>query len=448
MKRTLIHLSGAFVLAGAVLIAQQPAGPPPAGAPGAPGAPGPARGRGPGRGAPQYQLEKGKPIDNRPSSKTDDHALWAGQTHAPYEPSGVAYTVTTVTDKLVAPWSIAFLPGGKMLVTEKQGTMRVVSADGTVSEPLAGVPMVHFQGQVGLLDLALDKNFAQNRRIFFTYSENVNDMDSHIVLASATLNNELTAISGAKIIFGSMPALNNRRFGANQGGRIAVDRDGNLFVIIGDRAPTPPTDYGQQNDTTIGKVLHLTPEGKPVAGNPYIGKAGYAPEAYSMGHRSPEGLAINPANGELWETEHGPQGGDELNKIEAGKNYGWPVITHGIDYNNQPITTGIVEKEGMEQPRYYWNPVIAPSGMAFYQGNQFPGWKDSIFVGGLGGQLLDRLHMDWKTNKVIGEEPLLLEPEVRARIRDVRFGPDGMMYVLTDSNPPATAKMYKITPKK
>ena len=417
-----------------------------AGQRGAPGAVG--RGRGGGRGAPQYQLEKGKPIDTRPETKTDDHSLWENQTRAPYEPSGVAYTVTTVTDKLVAPWAIAFLPGGQMLVTEKQGNMRIVSADGAVSEPLQGVPMVHYQGQVGLLDLALDKNFAQNRRIFFTYSENANATDSHIVLASATLNQDLKGISGAKIIFGSMPALSNQRFGANQGGRIAVDRDGNLFVIIGDRAPTPPTDYGQQNDSTIGKVLHLTPEGKPVAGNPFMGKAGYAPEVYSMGHRSPEGLAINPATGDLWETEHGPQDGDELNKIEAGKNYGWPVISHGIDYNNQPITAGIVEKEGMEQPRYYWNPVIAPSGMAFYQGNQFPGWKDSIFVGGLGGQLLDRLHLDWKTNKVIGEEPLLLEPELRARIRDVRFGPDGNLYVLTDSNPPATAKMYKITPKK
>jgi len=445
MKRALIGLIGVLVTASAIAIAQQPAGPPQGDGRGGAAAPR-GGGRG-GRGAPQYQLEKGKPIDTRSSTKADDRSLWEGQTRAPYEPSGQGYTVTTVTDKLVAPWSIAFLPQGKMLVTEKQGNMRIVNADGTVSEPLKGVPMVHYQGQVGLLDLALDKNFAQNRRIFFTYSENSNATDSHIVLASATLNNDLTEISGAKIIFGSMPALSNQRFGANQGGRIVVDRDGNLFVIIGDRAPTPPTDYGQQNDTTIGKVLHLTPEGKPVAGNPFIGKAGYAPEVYSIGHRSPEGLAINPADGQLWATEHGPQGGDELNRIEAGKNYGWPVISHGIDYNNQPIKESIVEKEGMEQPRYYWNPVIAPSGMAFYQGNQFPGWKDSIFVGGLGGQLLDRVHMDWKTNKVIGEEPLLLEQGVRARIRDVRFGPDGMIYVLTDSNPPATAKLLKITPK-
>src|SRR3984885_4428771 len=209
MKQRLLQLSGAFVFAGAILIAQQPPAAPPTGAPGAPGAvPGPARGRGPGRGAPQYQLEKGKPIDNRPSSKTDDHPSWEGQTRAPYEPSGVAFTVTTVTDKLVAPWSIAFLPGGdKMLVTEKEGKMRIVGTDGSVSEPLGGVPMVHFQGQVGLLDVALDKNFARNRRIFFTYSENVNDMDSHIVLASANLSNDMTAITDSKIIFGSMPAL-------------------------------------------------------------------------------------------------------------------------------------------------------------------------------------------------------------------------------------------------
>jgi aldose sugar dehydrogenase len=447
MKQRLFQMSGALVVSGAILFAQDAPPAPPAGGPPAAGR-GPARGRGPGRGAPQYQLEKGKPIDPRPSSKTDDHPSWEGQTHAPYEPSGQAYTVTTVTDKLVAPWSIAFLPEGKMLVTEKTGNMRVVGYDGTVSEPLAGVPKVHAQGQVGLLDVALDKNFAQNRRIFFTYSENTNDTDSHIVLASAMLSKDLTAINDSHIIFGSMPALSNRSASSNQGGRIAVDRDGNLFVMIGDRAPTPPTDYGQQNDTTIGKTLHLTPEGKPVKGNPYIGKAGYAPEVYSMGHRSPEGLAINPANGDLWETEHGPQGGDELNKIEPGKNYGWPVVSHGIDYNNTPITAGISAKEGMEEPRYYWNPVIAPSGFAFYQGGQFPGWKDSVFAGGLGGQLVDRLHMDWKTNKVIGEEPLLLEPGIRARIRDVRFGPDGMMYVLTDSNAPATAKMYKITPMK
>src|SRR3984885_5405769 len=209
MKQRLFYLSGALVIAGAILIAQEPPPAPPAGGPPAAG-PGPARGRGrgPGRGAPQYRLEKGMPIDPRPSSKTDDHPSWEGQTHAPYEPSGQAYTVTTVTDKLVAPWSIAFLPGGKqMLVTEKEGRMRIVGTDGTVSEPLGGVPMVHFQGQVGLLDVALDKNFARNRRIFFTYSENVNDMDSHIVLASANLSNDMTAITDSKIIFGSMPAL-------------------------------------------------------------------------------------------------------------------------------------------------------------------------------------------------------------------------------------------------
>jgi glucose/arabinose dehydrogenase len=324
-----------------------------------------------------------------------------------------------------------------MLVTEKTGNMRTVTQDGTLSDPLKGVPKVHFQGQVGLLDLALDKNFAQNRRIFFTYSENVNDMDSHIVLDSATLNAAATEITDVKRLFGSMPALSNQRFGANQGGRIAVDRDGNLFVVIGDRAPTPPTDYGQQNGTTVGKVLHLTVDGKPVATNPFVGKAGYAPEVYSMGHRSPEGLAINPANGDLWETEHGPQGGDELNKIEAGKNYGWPVISHGIDYNNQPITESIVEKAGLEQPRYYWNPVIAPSGLAYYNGKLFPKWRGNLLAGALRGTGVYRLEL--KHGKVVAEEPLLTD--LKTRIRDVRVGPDGAVYVLTEQK-----ALLKLTP--
>lgn len=164
---------------------------------------------------------------------------------------------------------------------------------------------------------------------------------------------------------------------------------------------------------------------------------------YSMGHRSPEGLAINPATGDLWETEHGPRGGDELNTIEEGKNYGWPVVSHGIDYGGQPMFDGTAAKEGMEEPRYYWNPIIAPSGMAFVEGNQFPGWKDSILVGGLSGQILDRLHMDWKTNKVIGEEALLQAPGERTQVRDIRFGPDGMLYVLSSQN-----SLLKITPKK
>jgi glucose/arabinose dehydrogenase len=449
------------------LIAQPPAGVGPAPEPLKGAAPG---GKGGAKGAPQYRLEKGQSIDTRPTTwgnlpiKAEDHSLWQGQTRAPFEPSGQGYDVKVITDKLVQPWAIVFLPDGKMLITEKPGNLRTVTQDGVISEPLKGVPKaqaaaagrgkaapaepvvpgtIHYQGQVGLLDLALDKNFDKNRRIFYTYSENVNDSDSHIVLASATLSKDDTEITGSKVIFGSVPALSNARFGANQGGRIAIDREGNVFVIIGDRAPTPPTDYAQMNNATIGKILHLTPDGKALPKNPFYGKADYFPEIYSMGHRSPEGLAINPANGELWEIEHGPQGGDELNKIEAGKNYGWPVITHGIDYNNMPIKEGIVEKAGMEQPRYYWNPVIAPSGLAFYQGSQFPGWKDSVFVGGLGGQLLDRLHMDWKTNKVIGEEPLMLDPSVRTRIRDVRFGPDGMIYVLSDAN-----TLFKITPKK
>ena len=444
MRQRLSYVLAACVVAvGTALVAQQPADAPPAGGPpGAPagGAPkGAFKGKGgPGRGAPQYRMEKGLPIETRAPNKADDHDVVPGQSRAPYEQT-TAPVVTVLTDKLQNPWSMAFLPDGKILITEKPGRMRTLAKDGTLSEPLSGVPAVYVAGQVGLLDVALDKNFARNRRIFFSYAETVGDTDSHIVVASATLNPDATAITGSKVIFGSMPALNKQRFGANQGGRIAIDRDGNLFVTIGDRAPTPPHDYAQKLDNTIGKMIHITPDGKPAPNNPFLKTAGVAPEIWSYGHRSEEGLTINPETGELWEIEHGPQGGDELNQPQAGKNYGWPVIVHGIDYNNTPINEGIVEKAGMEQPIYYWDPVIAPSGLAFYTGNQFPQWKNSLLVGALGGQMLDRLRMDGK--KVVAEEPLLTG-QGRTRIRDVRMGPDGMVYVLTDAN-----SLMKLTPK-
>lgn len=381
-------------------------------------------------------MEKGQPIDTRTPLKTDDHDVFPGQSHAPYEQTP-APNVTVLTDKLQNPWSMAFLPDGKILITEKPGRMRTFSKDGTLSEPLSGVPAVQYGGQVGLLDVALDKNFARNRRIFFSYSEAVGDTDSRIVMASANLNADATAITNVNVIFRAT-ALNRRRNSANQGGRIAVDRNGNLFMTVGDRSGTPPHDVAQKLDNTLGKIIHITPDGKPAPNNPFLHREGAMPEIWSYGHRSEEGLTIHPETGELWEIEHGPNGGDELNHPEAGKNYGWPVIVHGIDYNGQPINEAIVEKAGMEQPIYYWDPVIAPSGMAFYTGNKFPQWKNSLFIGALGGQMLDRLRLDGK--KVVTEEPLLMDR--RTRIRDVRMGPDGMVYVLTDAN-----SLLKLTPK-
>jgi glucose/arabinose dehydrogenase len=284
-------LSACAVVVATVLVAQTPAG--------LPQDKGPAKGK--AKGGPAFRLEKGLPIDTRTPEKADDKPAFAGQTRAPYEPT-TPPVVTTLTDKLTQPWSFAFLPDGKILITEKPGTMRTLAKDGTLSEPLKGVPAVSAISQVGLLDLALDPQFATNRRIFFTYSEPTGDMDSLIVVARAQLDANATALNGVTVIFRATPALPARTRGANQGGRIAIGRDGNLFVTIGDRSGSPPWDMAQKLDNYLGKMIRITPDGKPAPGNPFIGKAGALPEIWSYGHRSEEGLTIHPETGELWET--------------------------------------------------------------------------------------------------------------------------------------------------
>jgi aldose sugar dehydrogenase len=378
----------------------------------------------------------GQSIESRAPEKSDDKPAFAGQTRAPYRAT-TPPVVTTLTDKLKLPWSFAFLPDAKILITEKPGTMRVLDRNGTLSQPVRNVPAVSAIGQVGLLDLALDPAFASNHRIFFTYSDAVGARDSQIVIARASFGEADGSLGDVNVIFRATPAL-PRKQSANQGGRIAIGRDGNLFVTIGDRSESPPWDMAQKLDNDLGKIIHITPDGAPAPGNRFIGREGVLPEIWSFGHRSEEGLAIDPVTGELWESEHGPRGGDELNTPEAGRNYGWPVIVHGIDYPGTTIGQGITEKAGLEQPRYYWDPVIAPSGLAFYTGNLFPLWKNSIFVGALRGHILDRLALSGK--KVIAEEPLLVDQH--ARIRDVRMGPEGAVYVLTDDG-----KLLRLAPK-
>jgi glucose/arabinose dehydrogenase len=265
----------------------------------------------------------------------------------------------------------------------------------------------------------------------------VGDSDTHIVVARAKFDEAANSLSDVSVIFGAEPALPKRK-SANQGGRIAIGRDGNLFVTIGDRSGSPPWLKAQELDNDLGKIIHITPDGKPAPGNPFIGRKGALPEIWSYGHRSEQGLTIDPATGELWETEHGPRGGDKLLAPEAGKNYGWPIYVHGIDYPGTTIGEGVTEKAGTEQPLYYWDPVIAPSGLAFYTGDLFPEWKSSIFVGALRGQMLDRVTLAGK--KVISEEPLLVD--LHARIRDVRMGPEGAVYVLTDNS-----KLLRLTPR-
>jgi glucose/arabinose dehydrogenase len=394
---------------------------------------------------------EGQPIDARPTEKKDNAPAFPQQTRAPYHASA-PFKVTTLIDNMHVPWCVAFLPGGKILVTERlPGTMRILDVNGVLSEPLAGVAVVKSPAakDIGLLDVALDPNFATNRRIFFTFFDYVDGTDSNTNVARARLDEAKREVTDVTVIFRAQPAMPSKRLGAKTGGRIAIGRDGNLFLTIGDRSDSPPWDVAQKLDNHLGKVLHITPEGAPAPDNPFIGKPGVLPEIWAYGVRSPEGLAFDPRTGKLWQNDHGPRGGDELNIIEKGKNYGWPVIVHGIDYPGTAIGEGITHKEGMEEPVYYWDPVIAPSGLAFYTGNLFPEWKNSLFVGGLRGMMLDRLTLS--NDKVVAEEPLLTE--LRSRIRDVRVGPDGAVYVLTDSgtpsmspNTPPTSKLLKLTP--
>jgi glucose/arabinose dehydrogenase/cytochrome c553 len=400
---------------------------------------------------PAPALVEGKPIDNRPPEKSDNQPAFPEQTRAPYHATP-PYRVTTLLEKMPAPWSLAFLPSGKILLTLRlPGSLRILDTQGVLSAPVAGVADLASAGSsdVGLLDVVLDPKFASNHRIYFTFFDYKDGTNSNTYLARARLDEAKCALSETKVIFRAQPAMPSRRLGGKTGGRIAIAPDGTLFLTIGDRSDSPPWDVAQRLDNHLGKVVHITPEGAPAPDNPFLGKPGVLPEIWAYGLRSPEGLAFDPKTGSLWLNEHGPRGGDELNIIEKGKNYGWPVIVHGIDYPGGAIGEGITHKAGMEEPVYYWDPVIAPSGMAFYTGTLFPQWKDSLFIGGLRSMTLNRLTI--AHDKVVAEEPLLTD--LHARIRDVRVGPDGAVYVLTDSGTagiqpktPLTSKLLKLTP--
>jgi glucose/arabinose dehydrogenase len=401
---------------------------------------------------PVYNMVEGQPIETRPPEKADDAPLFPQQTRAPYH-AGVPYKMTVLASSLRAPWGMAVLPDGRILLTERlPGAFRIVGQDGKISAPLEGLSALSSGPQVGLLDVALDPHFAVNHRIFFTWFAWADKNDNNTYVASAILDTAKGALRDAKTIFKAspdLPAKGDLSAGTKSGGRIAIGRDGYLYVTIGDRdgAGAHPWDVAQRLDNDMGKIIRITADGRPAPGNPFANTPGALPEIWAYGQRSQEGLAFD-ARGQLWETENGPRGGDELNLIAKGANYGWPVITHGIDYSGKPVGDGITANAGMEQPVYYWDPVIAPSGLAFYHGRQFPAWRGSALVGGLRGMLLDRLTL--RDNKVMAEEPLLTD--LHQRIRDVAVGPDGSVYVLTDTggmvitdNAPATSKLLKLS---
>ena len=387
-----------------------------------------------------YAQQQG--VDPRPANAPDQKPAFAGQTDAPERLTTVAFEVVTAAQGLEAPWGLAFLPGGKMLVTEKPGRLRVVAADGTLSAPVAGLPPIATRGQGGLLDVALDPAFATNQLVYWSFSEAQEDMTNHTAVARGKfVDGAEPRMENAQVIYRQAPSM---RSNGHFGSRLVFGRDGTLFVTQGDRQVEAGRQLVQKMDSLQGKIVRINPDGSIPKDNPFVGTAGARPEIWSLGHRNVQAAAINPATGELWEVEHGTRGGDELNIARKGKNYGWPVIAYGIEYQGKPITGGITAQDGMEQPAYYWDPVIAPSGMMFYTADLFPAWKGSLFIGGLATTNLVRL--DIKGDRVVSEERLLKDLQPKAeRIRDVRQGPEGAIYVLTD-NP--QGRILKLVPRK
>jgi len=334
-------------------------------------------------------------------------------------------SVQTIAGGLVHPWSLAFLPDGRMLVTERPGRMRIVTRNGQLSPALGNVPKVYAQGQAGLMDVLLARDFNQTHTIFVCYAEPADGGGRIAVLRARLIEDETPRLDAPSVIFRQKGPVSR---GLNIGCRMVQAADGNLFVTLGDHFA--PKDLAQKLDNHIGKIVRITSDGTSPSDNPFVGKQDALPEIWAYGLRNAQGLAFNPADGKLWEQEHGPMGGDEINIIEKGRNYGWPLVSYGVNYNGTPVGNGKATMEGVTDPVWHWTPSIAPSGMAFYTGDLIPGWKGSLFNGALKFELLSRLEI--KGDKGIKEERLLRN--MQERIRDVRQGPDGALYLLTDNS--------------
>jgi glucose/arabinose dehydrogenase len=327
----------------------------------------------------------------------------------------------TYASGLVNPWALAFLPDGRLLVTERPGRLRIVARDGTLSEPLAGLPEIHARGQGGLLDVALDPRFAENQLVYVSFSEPAADGTAGTAVARGRLAG--TRLDAVQVIYRQQPKV---RGNGHFGSRLVFGRDGTLFITQGERQQY--STQAQDLASGLGKVVRVNADGTIPRDNPFVGRADARPEIWSYGHRNVQAAALHPTTGQLWTVEHGARGGDELNRPQAGKNYGWPVITYGVNYNGAAIGEGSA-KAGIEQPVYYWDPVIAPSGMTFYTGTAYPGWNGSVFIGSMTPGALVRLVL--ANGRVTTEERYL--GDLRERIRDVQQGPDGLLYLVTDS---------------
>ncbi len=379
----------------------------------------------------------GQPSSINPNSvetnapNTNYKPAFEGQTRVNAVRTTTSLNTRVVTSGLTNPWGIAALPDGRFLITQKAGSMRIVNASGQVSGNIGGIPAVNAGGQGGLLGLCIDPAFATNRMVYWVFSENRADGNLTAVAKGRLADNEST-IENATVIYRATPAYNGT---LHYGGRILFDRTGNLVVSTGERSDLATRPLAQSLSASLGKIIRITTNGQAAPGNPTVGQASGRPEIYSLGHRNPQGLAIHPATGDLWQGEHGPRGGDEINLIKPGANYGWPTITYGIEYSGQTIGAGIQQQNGLEQPVYYWDPVISPSGMTFYKGNRIPEWENNLFIGALSGQHIVRLAI--ANGKVTGEERLLASEG--QRFRDITQGTDNALYAITDGG-----RLYRI----
>lgn len=356
---------------------------------------------------------------------------FAGQTRANGAQTTTAFSADVITSALSAPWGVTGLPDGRLLVTEKSGSLRIVTQAGVISNPIQGLPAVNADGQGGLLGICLDPEFASNRMIYWVFAEAVAGGNVTAVAKGRLSDNEST-VESTTVIYRANPANSST---LHYGGRVIFDKTGNLLVSTGERSVLETRPLAQSVTSGLGKIIRITKDGQAAPGNPGFTQTGALPELYSIGHRNPQGIALHPTTGELWQSEHGPRGGDEINRVQAGANYGWPVITYGIEYSGDPIGDAIQQQDGMEQPVYYWDPVVSPSGMTFYKGNRIPEWENNLFIGTLSGSHIVRLIIH--NDRVIGEERLLAGEN--QRFRDVTQTADGALYAVTDQG-----RLYRI----
>jgi glucose/arabinose dehydrogenase len=376
------------------------------------------------------------PLESRSPNASGQRPAFQGQTRACGIKSSTKFDVVVVAKGLEEPWAVEPLPGGDLLVTEKPGRMRIVSAKGALGEPLSGIPSVDARGQGGLLDVALSPGFDRDRTIFWSFSEPRQGGNATSV-ARGVLSEDRRSVGQVKVIFRALPAYDGDK---HYGSRLAFDSDGMLYVTLGERSDKPMRPQAQQLDSHMGKILRITPDGSAPKDNPFVGKPGALPEIWSLGHRNIQAAAFDP-QGRLWEVEHGTNGGDELNLVAKGKNYGWPVQAYGEEYSGDPIPGATTARQGMEQPVYYWDPVIGPAGAQFYTGSAFPEWRNNLFIGSLRDAMLVRLTLE--NDRVTGEEHLLKDRG--QRVRDVRQGADGALYLVTDE---AQGELWKIVPRR